>query len=305
MYHLATIFPPIQKVRIPVSRDQAMLLMMALNELLLGLETYLAHLTSGTIVPYEYIPIIFGPTAGVLLLLAGLISIRKRSMATIIAMIVFIVSIIVGLLGAYFHLVRAMLPNAPGAAVISVPLLVWAPPLLGPLTFVLVGLIGLSSLWLESPPDSGILNLFGDKRLEMPYSKTRVFFLIVSLAALATVTSSVLDHARTNFSNPWLWLPTGIGIFAVVVSALLGTLEKPSRTDLLVYLGAMLLMILVGVLGVFLHIQRDLTSQGVVVTERFLRGAPFMAPMLFSDIGTIGLLVLLDPREVSPKSKSS
>lgn len=303
MYHLATIFPPIKKVRIPVTRDQAMLLMMALNEILLGLETYLAHLTSGTIVPYEYIPIIFGPIAGVLLLLAGLVSKRNRTVATIVAMIVFLVSITVGLLGAFFHLRRAMLPNAPLGDIISVPLVIWAPPLLGPLTFVLVGLIGISSLWVEDPTDSGILRLFGDRRLEMPYSKTRAFFFMVCLASLATVTSSVLDHARTNFSNPWLWLPTGIGIFAVVVSALLGSMEKPSRSDLLVYLAAMLLMIAVGVLGVFLHIQRDLTTQGVIVTERFLRGAPFMAPMLFSDIGTIGLLVLLDPKELPPKSK--
>jgi hypothetical protein len=297
MYHLATIFPAVKRVRIPVSRDQAMLLMMALNELLLGVETYLAHLISGTIVPYEYIPIIFGPAAGVLLLLAGLIHRRNRPLATVTAMIVFLASIAVGLLGAYFHLFRALLPNAPAGHIFSVPLLVWAPPLLGPFTFALVGSIGISSLWVEDPPDSGILRLFGRRRLRMPYSKTRAFFFMVSLAALATVISSVLDHARTDFSNPWLWLPTGIGVFTVAVAALLGASDHPSRSDLFVYTGAMLLMILVGVLGVILHIDRNLTTQGVVVYERFLRGAPFMAPMLFSDIGTIGLLVLLDPKE--------
>lgn len=297
MYHLATLFPMIKRVRIPVSRDQALLLMMALNELLLGLETYLAHLISGTIVPYEYIPIIFGPISGVLLLLAGLMSRRKRLMATTMAMIIFLVSIMVGLLGAYFHLSRALLPNAPNGHIFSVPLLVWAPPLLGPLTFALVGLVGISSLWIENPPDSGILHLGGGKRLAMPYSKTQAFFFMVSLASLATVISSVLDHARTDFSNVWLWLPTGIGIFAVVIAALLGSNDHPGRSELFIYTGAMLLMILVGVLGVFLHIDRNLTTQSVIVYERFLRGAPFMAPMLFSDIGAIGLLVLLDPKD--------
>jgi hypothetical protein len=297
MYHLATMIPAVKRIRIPVTRDQAMLLMMALNELLLGLETYLAHVISGTIVPYEYIPIIFGPVAGALLLLAGLIHRRNRPVATSIAMVVFLASITVGLLGAYFHLIRALLPSAPAQYIFSVPLLVWAPPLLGPFTFALVGLIGISSLWVEDPPDSGILRLFGRQRLKMPYSKTRAFFFMVSMAALATVISSVLDHARTDFSNPWLWLPTGIGIFAVVVAALLGSSDQPSRSDLFVYTGAMLSMILVGVLGVILHIELNLTTQGVVVYERFLRGAPFLAPMLFSDIGTIGLLVLLDPRE--------
>jgi len=34
-----------------------------------------------------------------------------------------------------------------------------------------------------------------------------------------------------------------------------------------------------------------------VVGERFLRGAPFLAPMLFANMGTLGLIALLDPRE--------
>lgn len=297
MYHLATVFPAARRVRIPVSRDQAMLLMMALNELLLGLETYLAHLISGTIVPYEYIPIIFGPAAGVLLLLAGLLSWRNRNAAMIFATVIFLASIVVGVLGAYFHLIRALLPNAPGGYVFSVPLLVWAPPLLGPMTFALVGLVGISTVWIEDPPDSGTLRLIAGRRLALPYSKTRALFFMVSMASLATVISSVLDHARTDFSNPWLWLPTAIGVFAVVVSAVLGTSDAPTRSDLMVYTGAMLLMIAAGVLGVILHIDRNLTTQNVIVFERFLRGAPFLAPMLFSDIGTIGLLVLLDPKE--------
>lgn len=297
MYHLATVFPAARRVRIPVSRDQAMLLMMALNELLLGLETYLAHLISGTIVPYEYIPILFGPAAGVLLLLAGLLSWRNRNAAMIFATVIFLASIVVGVLGAYFHLIRALLPNAPGGYVFSVPLLVWAPPLLGPMTFALVGLVGISTVWIEDPPDSGTLRLIAGRRLALPYSKTRALFFMVSMASLATVISSVLDHARTDFSNPWLWLPTAIGVFAVVVSAVLGTSDAPTRSDLVVYTGAMLLMIAAGVLGVILHIDRNLTTQNVIVFERFLRGAPFLAPMLFSDIGTIGLLVLLDPKE--------
>ena len=56
-------------------------------------------------------------------------------------------------------------------------------------------------------------------------------------------------------------------------------------------------MIGVGLVGLLLHIGEDLTTGGVVVTERFLRGAPFLAPMLFADMGTLGLIVLLDPRE--------
>jgi hypothetical protein len=297
MYHLATIFPFIKRVGIPVSRDQAMLLLLALNELLLGVETYLAHSISGTIVPKEWIPIIFGPVAGVLLMLAGLLAIRKRTLAALIASVIYLSSVIVGLLGAYFHLVRAILPLAPLGQQVSIPLVVWAPPLLGPLTFALVGLMGLSAVWMEEPTDSGQLILLRGRKLHMPFSKTSAFFFMVGLGTLATVISSVLDHARTNFENPWLWLPTAIGVFGTVVAVFLGFLQPPLRSDLITYFVAMILLLLVGVLGVALHIQRNLALENAIVVERFLRGAPFLAPMLFSDMGALGLVILLDPRE--------
>lgn len=297
MYPLAIMFPRVKRINILLTRDQMMLLMAALNEILLGLETYIAHLISGTIVPYEWIPIIFGPVAGVLLLLAGLLAVRNRPLATVIASIVFFASILVGLLGAYFHTVRAILPYAQPGSQVSVPLLVWAPPILGPLTFSLVGLLGLSAAWIERPPDSGTLILLGGRKISLPYSKTRAYYFITSMAALATVISSVLDHARTNFSNPWLWVPTGIGVFATVVAAVLGALESPNRGDLFTYTAAMLMMIAVGFAGLGLHIAQNLTSSGVIVGERFIRGAPFLAPLLFADIGAIGLTALMDPVE--------
>ncbi len=297
MYHLATIFPAIRKVRIPLSRDQLFLLMAAINEIFLGVDIYLAHMVSGTIVPNEWIPIIFGPSAGILLLLAGLLAIKRRGIATIIANIVFILSIFVGLLGAYFHVVRGILPSGPSGEQLTVNLLVWAPPIVGPLIFSLVGLIGLSAAWIESPADSGRLVFFGKRTLQLPYSKTRAYFFMVSMGTLATLLSSVLDHARTPFTNPWLWLPVAVGVFSIVVSALIATFEQPTRADLIVYLSAMLLLIAVGVIGAVLHIDENLTTQGVLVQERFLRGAPFLAPLLYANMGALGLITLLNPEE--------
>lgn len=297
MYYLAKLFPRLEEVHLPLSRDQLMLLMAATNEIFLGIDIYLAHSISGTIVPNEWIPIIFGPIAGVLLLVAGLIALRNRPLATLFATLVFVSSIVVGLLGAYFHVLRAILPNAPLGERVSVGLLVWAPPILGPLTFSLVGLVGISAAWRENPPVSGVLDLLGGLRLRLPYSKTRAYLFMVAMGSLATVISSVLDHARTNFENPWLWLPTGVGVFATVVAAGLAAVGDPKRGDLITYLAAMILMILVGVTGTILHINQNLTSQGTIVGERFLAGAPFLAPLLFADMGGLGLIALLNPRE--------
>ncbi|MFN2198900.1 MAG: hypothetical protein ACK2UW_22465 [Anaerolineales bacterium] len=295
MNYAATAFPAIRRIRLPLTRDQLVLLMAAFNMVMLGVETYLAHLISGTIVPREWIPIIFGPIAGMLLLAAGLLSLRFPEAASITATLVFAASIFIGLLGAFFHIAYAIIPAAPFGERVSVPLLVWAPPILGPLTFALVGIFGISAAWKEDPVDSGILQLPGGLRLALPYSKTRAFLFAVSLGSLATVISSVLDHARTNFSNPWLWFPTAVGVFATVTAAALGAISNPSRVDVWAYLTAMLLMIGAGLLGLFLHVQFDLTTSGQIVIERFIRGAPFLAPMLFADIGLWGLIVIFPP----------
>ena len=55
--------------------------------------------------------------------------------------------------------------------------------------------------------------------------------------------------------------------------------------------------IIIGLIGLVLHVQADLTSQSVIVPERFLRGAPPLAPLLFANMGIVGLAVLLPPDE--------
>jgi len=283
--------------RLPLSRDQLMLLLAAFNLVLLGLETYLAHLISGTIRPREWIPILFGPAGGIVLLIAGVIALRRRNEATLLATIVLVASIVVGLLGTYFHVVRGSLPSAPMFDRISINLLVWAPPVVGPLVFSLVGLWGISAAFVEEPVNSGRLRLWGNRHLQLPYSKTRAYLFMASLGTLATVFSSVFDHARSGFDDPRLWIPTVIGVFATVVAAGLATVKEPGRWDVAVYVFAMVLMLLVGLLGVYYHVRADLTGESVIIPERFLRGAPFLAPMLFSNLGLFGLIALVSPRE--------
>ena len=298
MYYLAVLFPALERRRIPLTRDQLMLLMAAINLLFLAFDIYLAHNLNGTIRPREWIPIIFGAAAGIVLLLAGLIAFRWRRTASILATIVLLTSIIVGILGAYFHIVRATLPTAPLADRISITLLVWAPPVVGPLILSLVGLWGVSAAWIEDPPDSGTLHLSPKRSLTLPLSKTRAFLFMVSLGTLATLISSVLDHGRAQYDNPWLWVPIAAGVFATVVAAGLGAIARPSKWDILIYFAAMILLMIVGLVGFWLHIEFDLTAQSEIVIERFLRGAPFLAPLLFANMGLVGLISLLDPAEV-------
>jgi len=99
--------------RLPLGRDQLMLLMAAVSVALSGLDAWLAHSAGGTVRGDEWIPVIFGPIAGATLLVAGLIALRRRMLASVLATIVFAASVVVGVLGAWFHLQRAILPSGP------------------------------------------------------------------------------------------------------------------------------------------------------------------------------------------------
>jgi hypothetical protein len=67
--------------------------------------------------------------------------------------------------------------------------------------------------------------------------------------------------------------------------------------EIAVYGAAMIALLLTGVTGAWLHIAENLTAGKLIIGERFIRGAPFLAPLLFANMGTLGIIALLDPRE--------
>ena len=297
MSYLALVFPRWREARLPLSRDQLFLLLAAANQLFIAVDIYLAHSISGGIKPAEWIPIIFGGAATAALLMAGLIARRNRPLGTALANLVFIGSMAVGILGAYLHLNRTVLLEGGLFSLEAVSTLIWAPPVIGPLFFILISVLGISAAWIEAPADSGRLRLTRGRTVQMPYSKTRAYMLIVAIFVLATLISSVLDHARFSFDSAWVWLPVSAGLFAFATSVFIGIIEKPNSADLAAHATAMLLLIVVGVIGFVLHAEASLTSSGQVLVERFLRGSPILAPLLFCNVGLMGLLAMLPPGE--------
>src|SRR5262245_45823 len=274
-----------------------MLLLAAVSVALSGLDAWLAHRAGGTVRGVEWIPVIFGPLAGAALLVAGLIALRRRTLASLLATAVFAASVVVGVVGAWFHLQRTILPAAAPGQRVLLDFFFWAPPVLGPLAFAFIGIFGTSAAWVETPPGSGQLLLPGDVRLRLPYPKINAYFYITATGILITLVSSVLDHAATGFEDAWLWLPTAGGTFAMVVATVLGMIERPTRANLLTYVGAMVLLLASGAVGRALHLLFDLGPSRQLVLERLLRGAPLMAPLLFSNMGLVGLVALLPERE--------
>src|SRR5262245_30317051 len=274
-----------------------MLLLAAVSVALSGLDAWLAHRASGTIRGAEWLPAIFGPVAGAVLLVAGVIALRRRTLASLLATAVFAASIVVGIVGAWLHLQRAILPTGPAGQRVALDLFFWAPPVLGPLAFAFIGIFGTSAAWIEDPPGSGRLLLPGNLRLQLPYPKTNAYFYITATGVLIALVSSVFDHAATGFDDPWLWLPTAGGTFAAAVATMLGMIQRPTTADLWTYVGAMVLLLAIGPVGAVLHLRVDLSAGGYLILERLLRGAPLMAPMLFSNMGLVGLVALLPERE--------
>ncbi|MDF1515650.1 MAG: hypothetical protein P1S60_17720 [Anaerolineae bacterium] len=292
--HLSTVLPFTKKLRLPFTRDVLMVFFIALNELILGFETYLAHVLNGTIRFYEWIPILCGPFFALLLIISFLVNTKKPALGISIASVALWGSIVVGLLGTYFHVVRAIRPFAALGNRIDLRLLVWGAPVFAPPTFILIGLLGLMAL---SRTRNGInhgayANVVWKN---LPFSKDTLYFIFTSFGVLIATISSIFDHLRGGFHNPWLWFPTLAGVYAYVVAIALAIIKQPKLGDLTAYTGAMVLLLIVGPVGLLLHILFNLGPGGVIVWERFLKGAPVLAPMVFSNMGLLGLLVLFDP----------
>ena len=57
----------------------------------------------------------------------------------------------------------------------------------------------------------------------------------------------------------------------------------------------MIAAVIVGILGFGFHLSADLAGTGQLSLERILAFAPVFAPLLFSDLGVLGLLVVAHP----------
>ena len=85
------------------------------------------------------------------------------------------------------------------------------------------------------------------------------------------------------------------GLFAMGVVMTLAFRKKWSGGDELTYFWTMIVGIAVGILGFAFHLSGDLADTGQVSLERILVFAPILAPLLYSDLGILGLIVVANP----------
>ncbi len=292
----ATRIPGIGELTLPFNRSDFLLILVAADVVGIGLESYLAHLISGGIKPMEAIPIIFGPLAGLVLLFALWLRINRNVIATstIIILAVAAASISVGLLGSAFHWERDLAPaDLPGSR-LRWNWLIYGPPALAPLAFAGIGLMAIVAALRDTTPETGKLALPGVLTIQTPLKKTTQLLWLVALGILAATLSAFMDHGRTDFENVFVWIPVVFGIFGTLVTLLLALYENRTDADYRIFFWTMVIMVAVGVLGLGLHVNMNLAEgSGEIVKDRFIRGAPPLAPLLFANMGVLGLITMI------------
>jgi len=279
VFHLANI-------RLPMEKNRFLLLFAGVNFIFTGLDVALAHSINAFLPVYELIPVYASPLCAVSCILLSSRPEPKGWLA-IIHIVLMALGVAVGLLGTAFHANAVLNPGGH----LTWAWVVFGSPLLAPLAFCGISLIGLYATTQEVTDEPGILAVPGLGTFKAPISRDRHFLWLVGLGFAGSALTSLIDHAQYGYSFYKL-IAIAFGLFATTVVLTTATSRSWSRGDELAYFWTMLAAVGVGVLGFGFHLSADLAGKGEISLERILAFAPVFAPLLFSDLGILGLLVV-------------
>jgi hypothetical protein len=153
--------------------------------------------------------------------------------------------------------------------------LVYTAPFAAPLAYTGLGLLL-------------ILNRMVDSR-SMEWARWVV--LLAAGGFIGNFVLSLADHAQNGFFYPSEWI--GVVSAAVAVGflvAIVVTYDNPRLVTMNVAL--MVIQIVVGLLGFYLHVRGNLRNQADSLWDTFIYGAPIFAPLLFADLALLAVLGL-------------
>ncbi len=284
IFHLASLHLPMEKNRL-------VLIFVGINLMFTGIDVALAHSINDYVPVYEWIPIIFFPFGAMSCLMVAFQQTPKKSIM-LIHIILMILGILVGIIGTAFHMNAVLNP----AGYLTWSWVVFGSPILAPLAFAGISLLGLYGITTETEEQPGMLNIKGLGTFKAPISRDRHFIWLVGLGFGASALTSIIDHAQYGYTFYKL-IAIVYGLFATSVVVYLAVAKEWTHGDELVYFWTMIAAVVVGVLGFGFHLSADLAGTGVFSMERILAFAPILAPLLYSDLGLLGLLVVAEPRE--------
>jgi hypothetical protein len=284
IFHLADI-------NLPVEKNRLLMLFVGINLLFTGIDVVLAHSINSYIPVYELIPIIYFPLGSISCFMIAL-KIRSKKWQPLIHIILMIIGVSVGIIGTAFHANAVLNP----AGYLTWSWVVFGSPILAPLAFSGISLLGLYAVTEELEGQSGVLHIPGLGTLKAPISRERHFLWLVGLGFGASSVTSIIDHAQYGYSFYKL-IAIIFGLFATSVVLYISVAKEWTKGDELVYFWTMVSAVIIGVLGFGFHLSADLAGTGAISLERILAFAPVLAPLLFSDLGILGLLVVAKQKE--------
>ncbi len=279
IFHLADI-------HLPMKKNRLLMLFVGINLMFTGIDVVLAHSINEFIPVYEWIPIFYFPLGSISCLLAAFES-KPRKWLALVHIGLMMIGILVGVIGTAFHANAVLNP----AGYLTWSWIVFGSPILAPLAFAGISLLGLYAITEEVDGQPGMLNVPGLGIFKAPISRDRHFLWLVGLGFGASAVTSIIDHAQYGYSF-YKMIAIVFGLFATTVVLYLSIAKEWTKGDELVYFWTMITAVAVGVLGFGFHLSADLGGTGAFSMERILAFAPVLAPLLFSDLGMLGLLVV-------------
>jgi hypothetical protein len=279
IFHLANL-------ELPMEKNRLLMLFVGINLMFTGIDVALAHSINQYIPVYEWIPIIYFPF-GALSCIYLVFKIRPGKWSSITHILLMLLGVLVGIIGTAFHANAVLNP----AGYLTWSWVVFGSPILAPLAFSGISLLGLYAITNEVDNQPGKLEINGIGIFNAPISRDRHFLWLVALGFAASTLTSIIDHAQYGYTFYKL-IAIIFGLFASSVIISLCVSKRWSKGDELVYFWTMIAAIIVGILGFGFHLSADLAGTGVLSLERILAFAPVLAPLLFSDLGLLGLLVV-------------
>ncbi len=284
IFHLANL-------KLPMEKNRLLLLFVGINLMFTGIDVALAHSINDFIPVYEWIPVFYFPFGAITCLIVAFQS-KPKTWAVVTHIFLMSIGIIVGILGTSFHANAVLNP----AGYLTWSWVVFGSPILAPLAFAGISLLGLYGVTEEVASEPGMLSIPGLGVFKAPISRDRHFLWLVGLGFAASTITSIIDHAQYGYTFYKL-IAIIFGLFASSVVISLAVSKNWSKGDETVYFWTMITSVVVGLLGFGFHLSADLAGTGNLSLERILAFAPVLAPLLFSDLGLLGLLIVAQPKK--------
>jgi hypothetical protein len=275
--------------KLPMGKNRFLLMLVGVNFIFTGLDVALAHAVNNFVPAYEWIPILYAPLGAVSSFIVALRS-KLSKLVSLTHIFLMALGVVVGILGTAFHANQALNPLGQ----LTWIWITFASPILAPLSFAGISLVGLYGATEEAEGQPGLIEVPSLGTFKAPISRDRHFLWLIGLGFAASAVTSIIDHGQYGYTFYKL-IPIVYGLFAMGVVMTLAFRKKWSGGDELTYFWTMIAGIAVGILGFAFHLSGDLADTGQVSLERILVFAPILAPLLYSDLGILGLIVVANP----------